>query len=141
MESNVSKSILGGIVGTIIMTIVTMVAPLMGIPKMSPPHMLAGKLNVPIFVGWIMHFMIGIIFALAYTYLFAPKVNINNLAVKGAVFGFAVFIFAQIIMAIMGAIFPMPAMEGSMILTMIGSIVGHVVFGIGVSETINFRNK
>jgi hypothetical protein len=31
-------------------------------------------------------------------------------------------------MAIMGAIFPMLEMEGSMILTMIGSIIGHVVF-------------
>lgn len=100
--------------------------------------MLAGMMNVSILVGWIMHFMIGIIFALAYTYLFAPKVNINNNIVKGAVFGFSVFIFAQITMAIMGAIFPMPAMEGSMILTMIGSIIGHVIFGIGVSKTVNY---
>ena len=138
MESKMSKSILGGVVGTILMTIVTMVAPMMGMPKMSPPEMLSGMMNVPILVGWITHFMIGIIFALAYTYLFAPKVNINNLIVKGAVFGFAVFIFAQIIMAIMGAMFPMPAMEGSMILTMIGSIIGHVIFGIGVSKTVNY---
>lgn len=133
-----SKSILGGIVSTILMTIITMVAPMMGMPKMSPPDMLAGMMNVPIFVGWIMHFMIGIIFALAYTYLFAPKVNISNLIVKGAVFGFAAFIFAQIALAIMGAIFPMPEMEGSIILTMIGSIIGHVVFGIGVSKTVNY---
>lgn len=138
METKMSKSILGGIVGTILMTVVTMVAPMMGMPKMSPPDMLAGMMNMPIFVGWIMHFMIGIIFALVYTYLFAPKVNIGNLIVKGAVFGFAAFIFAQIALAIMGAIFPMPAMEGSMILTMIGSIIGHVVFGIGVSKTVNY---
>ena len=138
MESSISKSILGGIVGTIFMTIIMIVVPVMGIPKMSPPDMLAGMMNVPIIVGWIMHFMIGIIFALAYVYLFAPKVNIDNLVVKGAVFGFALFIFAQIAMAIMGAIFSMPAMEGSMILAIIGSIISHVVFGIGVSKTANY---
>ena len=94
MNTKISKSILGGIVGTIIMSFVMMIAPMMGMPKMSPPDMLAGMMGMPVMVGWVMHFMIGIIFALAYTYLFAPKVKIGNLLVKGAVFGFVVFIFA-----------------------------------------------
>ena len=85
-----------------------------------------------------MHFMIGIIFAFSYTYLFAPKVKIGNLFLKGAVFGFVVFIFAQIMLAIMGAMLPMPEMEGSMILTMIGSIMGHIIYGMAVSKTVKF---
>jgi hypothetical protein len=138
MNSKISKSIVAGIIGTIVMTIITFVAPMMGMPKMSPPDMLAGMMGIPIIVGWIMHFMIGIIFAFAYTYLFAPKVKISNIFLKGAVFGFVVFIFAQIMIAIMGAMLPVPNMEGSMMLIMIGSIMGHVIYGMAVSRTVNY---
>lgn len=138
MNTKITKSILGGIAGTIIMTIVTMIAPMMGMPKMSPAAMLSNMLDKPLVVGWLMHFMIGIIFAISYTYLFAPKVKISNLFVKGAVFGFVVFIFAQIMMAIMGALLPMPKMEGSMMLIMIGSIMGHIIYGMTVSKIIKF---
>lgn len=45
----------------------------------------------------------------------------------------AVFIFAQIMMAIMGMIFPMPPIKGNMMLMMLGSIMGHIIFGITVA--------
>ena len=138
MDTNISKSILGGIIGTTIMSMVMFIAPMMGMPKMSPPDMLAGIMGMPLMAGWVMHFMIGIIFAFAYTYLFAPKVKISNLFLKGSVFGFVVFIFAQIMMAIMGAMLPMPKMEGSMMLLMIGSIMGHIIYGMSVSKTVKF---
>ncbi len=138
MNTKISKSLLAGIIGTIAMTFVIFIAPMMGMPKMSPPNMLAGMMGMPIAVGWVMHFMIGIIFAFAYTYLFAPKVKIGNIFLKGAVFGFVVFIFAQIMMAIMGAMLPMPKMEGSMFLTMIGSSMGHVIYGMAVARTVNY---
>ena len=57
MNTKFKKSILAGIIGTVLMTAVMMMAPMMGMPKMSPPEMLSGMLNMPIFVGWIMHFM------------------------------------------------------------------------------------
>ena len=138
MNSKKSKSVIAGIIGTIIMTVVTMVAPMMGMPKMSPPIMLATMMGMPIVIGWVMHFMIGIVFALAYTYLFAPKVKIGNLFLKGAIFGFVVFIFAQIMMAVMGAMVGMPKMEGSMILMLIGGIMGHVIYGMAVSKTLKY---
>jgi len=137
MNSKISKSIIGGIIGTVLMTVVTFIAPVMGMPKMSPPDMLAGMTGMPVSVGWLMHFMTGVIFALAYTFLFAPKVKISNIYVKGAAFGFAVFVFAQIALGIMSAIMPVPDPEGSMILLMLGSILGHIVFGVGVAKTVN----
>ncbi len=133
-----NKSILGGVIGTAVMTMVMYVAPFMGMPKMSPPEMLAGMMNLPVFLGWAMHFMIGVAFALAYTHLFAPKVNIGNIYLKGAAFGLAAFVFAQIAMAVMGAMFPMPPMEGSMMLMMLGSIMGHAIFGMAVAKTVGF---
>jgi len=127
------KSILAGVIGTAVMTGVMMIAPMMGMPKMSPPHMLSGMMGMPIAAGWAMHFGIGIMFAIAYTMLFS-KVNISNIWVKGAAFGVVAFIAAQIGMQVMGMMMPMPPMEGPMMLTAIGSLMGHVIFGMTVAK-------
>jgi len=104
MSNKPTQAIIGGIVATIAFTIVTIIAPVMGMPKMSPPAMLSMMMGVPIVVGWLMHFMIGIIFALVYAFFFIKVVKkINSNILKGVIFGFAVFIFAQIALAIMGA--------------------------------------
>lgn len=135
MTNKIQKAMIGGIIGTAVMTVVMMIAPMMGMPKMNPPQMLSMMMGFPIIVGWIVHFMIGVIFAMAYAFLFINVVKkVNNNILKGAIFGMAVFIFAQIMMAIMGAMMGgMPPMEGSMMLIMIGSIMGHVIFGIVVA--------
>lgn len=133
MTIKIKQALLGGIIGTAAMTLVMMIAPMMGIPKMSPPAMLSMMMGFPIVVGWIMHFMIGVIFAMAYAFFFINVVKkVNRNILKGAIFGMAAFIFAQIMMAIMGMMFPMPPMQGSMMLMMVGSIMGHVIFGITV---------
>ena len=135
MQNKILKSITAGIIGTAVMTLFMMIAPMMGMPKMSPPAMLSMMMGFPIVVGWMMHFMIGIIFAITYAFFFIKVVNkISNNILKGAIFGFAVFIFAQIAIAMLGAMMGgMPPMEGSMMLIMIGSIMGHIVFGITVA--------
>lgn len=131
MKSNVSKSILAGIVGTLVMTMIILVAPYMGMPKMSPPAMVAGMLGMPILVGWVMHFMIGIAYAFVYMYLFNPNVKIASTLLSGLVFGFLAFVFAQIMMAIMG----MSPAEGSKVMLLIAGLIGHLVFGLGVAFT------
>ena len=135
MQNKIIKSIIAGIIGTAVMTLFMMITPMMGMPKMSAPTMLSMMMGFPIVVGWMMHFMIGIIFAIAYAFFFIKVVKkISNNILKGAIFGFAVFIFAQIAIAMMGAMMGgMPPMEGSMMLTMVGSIMGHIVFGITVA--------
>lgn len=116
------------------MTFVMMIAPMMGMPKMSPPAILSMMMGFPVGIGWMMHFMIGIIFAMAYSFFIINLVKkVGNKILKGAIFGMAAFIFAQIMMAIMGMVFPMPPMEDSMMLMMVGSIMGHVIFGITVA--------
>lgn len=134
MKSKIAQTIISGLVATAVMTVVGLMAPYMGLPKMSPPEMLSMMMGVPIVVGWLMHFMIGIIFAAEYVYLVNPKVHISNKILKGALFGFAVFVFAQVMMFIMGKMMPMPMMEGNMMmLMMLGSLIGHLVYGIVVA--------
>lgn len=135
MSNKIQQTVLGGIVGTAVMTLVMFIAPMMGMPEMNPPQMLSMMTGLPLTVGWIMHFMIGVIFASGYTFLLKKAVRkIGSHVLKGTIFGFAVFVFAQIMMAIMGGLIGgMPSMEGSMILVMIGSITGHIVYGIVVA--------
>ena len=135
MLNKLRQSLIGGIIGTAVMTIVMMIAPMMGMPKMNAASMLSMMMGVPIEVGWLMHFMIGIIFAMAYAFFFIKVVKkVSSNVLKGAIFGIAVFIFAQIAIAIMGAMMGgMPPMEGSMMLMMIGSAIGHIFFGIVVA--------
>jgi hypothetical protein len=133
MKANIIKPIVGGIVATLVMTMVMFMAPFMGLPKMSAARMLADMMHVPIEIGWMMHFMIGIIFSITYAKLFINWVKkINSHAIKGLLFGLAVFIFAQVMMAIMGAIMPAPKMEGSMLPMIIGSMIGHLIYGLVV---------
>lgn len=137
MKNKIQQAIFGGIIGTAVMTVVMFIAPLMGMPKMSPPQMLSAMMGFPITVGWIMHFMIGVIFALVYAFIFINLVKKINNILRGAIFGLVVFFFAQMAMAIMGFMLGgMPPMEGSMMLIMIGSIMGHLIFGIVVAQFV-----
>ena len=131
MNNKLVKSIVAGIAGTIVMTVLMKVGGMMGMPKMDPPGMMAGMLGMPIAVGFVMHFMIGIIFAAIYVYLFNPKVGISNTVVKGALFGVAAFVLAQIPMKVMGMSPADP--DAPMALAAIGGVIGHVVFGIVVA--------
>ncbi len=133
MKSKIAQFLIAGMVATAVMTGFTFLAPMMGLPKMNPAEMLSGMMGVPIMVGYLMHFMIGVIFAAAYVYLFNPKVHINSKFLKGSLFGFAVFIFAQVMMFIIGKMMPMPMPQDNMMLMMIGSLIGHLVFGIVVA--------
>ena len=135
MNNRIQQSVFAGIAGTAAMTMIIFIAPFMGMLKMSPPDLLAGMMGLPLVVGWVMHFMIGVIFAAAYVYIFNKLLQkVQNKFLKGAIFGFAVFVFAQIMMAMISAVFPaMPSPEGSMIMLMMGSIIGHMVFGIVVA--------
>lgn len=134
MENQIKQSVFAGIAGTAVMTMVMFIAPFMGMPKMSPPDMLAGMMGLPLVMGWVMHFMIGIIFAVAYVYIFKKLLqNIQSKFLKGSIFGLAVFVFAQIMMAVMSAIMPTPLPEGSIIMLMMGSIIGHIIYGIVVA--------
>jgi uncharacterized membrane protein YagU involved in acid resistance len=149
MTNKLGRSILAGVIATAVMTGMMFMAPMMGLPKMNIPQILSGMLGVSILIGWMMHFMIGIIFAIVYVYLFNPRVHIHNGAGKGLVYGIVVFVFAQIMMFLMSKMMPMPAssMETNMVLMMVGSLIGHLVFGlllgllVPVEENIKVKNR
>jgi len=139
MINKIRKAIVGGLLGTAIMTFVLFGAPLVGIPKLSPPQMLSTMLGFPILGGWLMHFMIGIIFAMMYVFAIRQFLKkVSNVMWKGTIFGVFAFIFGQIMIAILGALFTeAPSMAGGMIEMMMESMLGHVTFGIVVALYAN----
>ena len=67
MKIEYGKAMAGGLVGTVLMTIVGLaVAPMMGIPKMDAAAMHAGAMGGSLALGWMAHFMIGTVLALIY---------------------------------------------------------------------------
>ncbi len=143
MDNAIFKSIIAGIIGTAAMSMLMMVAGQLGMPTMEPPLMLSTTMGVPVLVGWIMHFMIGIVFALMYVYLFRGVLSgIGSTAVKGVVFGLIAFVFAQIGMTLMGMLFStMPEPQGNRALMMVSGLVGHVVFGLIVAMVVSRTAK
>jgi hypothetical protein len=136
MKSKIAQTILSGLVATAVMTVVGLMAPYMSLPKMNPAEMLSAMMGIPLMIGYLLHFMIGIIFAAAYVYWFNPKVHIESKLLRGGLFGSAVFVFAQVMMFIIGKFMPMPMMQESMMLTILGSLIGHIIFGIMVAVIV-----
>jgi len=124
MNINIRKAIMAGVIGTIVMTAVGLwIAPLMGMPPMNPAAMLAGAMGGSMVLGWMGHFMIGITLAVGYA-LFG-RVLPGAGWMRGAIFGIAPFLMAQmIVMPMMG----MPFFSGFGAMA-VGSLVGHLVYG------------
>lgn len=136
MNNDFLKSILAGVVGTVAMTAMMMIAGKLGMSTMEPPMMLAETMGVAVPAGWGMHFMIGIVLAMMYVFLFRGMLSkfIGSTLVKGIAFGVIAFILAQVGFAVMGAIFPdMPEPQGDPVQMAIGGVVGHLLFGVVVA--------
>ena len=88
MQKEIQQSIIIGLVATIVMTLVIIIGGAMGMPKMSSPAILAGMMGTSIAIGWSMHFLIGIIFAVVYVFLFNKWLEkITTLVLRGALYG------------------------------------------------------
>jgi hypothetical protein len=128
MKPDFGRTILGGFVGTLAITMLMYEGgPMMGLPKMDIAAMLGQILG-----GWIpgiaMHFANGVvIFPLIYAYLLFSRLP-GAPAVKGITWGVALWVMAQlIVMPMMGAGLFGLKMAGMM--SAVGSLMGHVVYG------------
>ena len=124
MNINFPRAVIGGLIGTAVMTLVGLfVAPVMGLPPMNPADMLAGAMGGNLVLGWAGHLMIGVVLALGYAVV--ASVLPGPGFARGAIYSVAPFLMAQIlVMPMMG----MPLFSGSAAMAM-GSLVGHIVYG------------
>jgi uncharacterized membrane protein YagU involved in acid resistance len=122
---NVKRAAPAGLAGTAVMTILMLMGPMMGMPKMDIGVMLGSFLGVGTALGWVMHFAIGVTLAAIYAFAFASRLP-GAAALRGAIYGFAVFLVAQIVVTPMmgGGVF-----SGGNVPMIMGSLMGHLIYG------------
>ena len=124
MNGNFGRAVIGGLIGTAVMTMVGLFgAPMMDLAPMNPTKILAGAMGGNLMLGWGGHVMIGVILALGYAQV--GSILPGPGVARGAIYSIAPFLMAQIVvMPMMG----MPLFSGSVQMAM-GSPIGHVMYG------------
>ena len=121
---NFVKAIMAGLIGTIAMTGMMLVSPMIGMPPMNIGKMLGSMMGGITAIGWMAHFMIGIMLAVIYAVMFSKRLP-GPSAIRGMIFSLLPWLFAQLVlMPMMGA----GLFSGSM-LKAGGSLMGHLLFG------------
>ena len=121
---NSRRIIIAGLAGTFVMTLLMLMAPLMGMPKMPIGDMLGQFLHIGPVAWWVMHFVIGIVLAAIYAALFAARLP-GSAPLRGALYGAGVFVVAQVAVTPMmgGGVF-----SGGNMPVLAGSPIGHLVY-------------
>lgn len=128
MNKDLFTVLKSGLIATAVMTMLMLVAPMMGMPKMPIGNMLAGFMHIPVFAGWIIHFVIGVILAAVYLFVWKNRLPGNGW-LNGAVFALIPFLMAQIlVMPMMGAGLFASHTPAPLMMVM-GSLLGHLVYG------------
>jgi hypothetical protein len=123
MHPKVGRSMLGGFLGTVVMTaMMYIVGPMMGL-KMDIAQMLGSMLGNNWWAGMMMHFVNGtVIFPLIYAYLLYQWLP-GGPTVKGTTWGIVLWLLAlAMVMPMMGGGFFSVAMGGMM--AAFGSLIG-----------------
>lgn len=129
---NVTRAIPAGLIGTAAMTALLLVEPSVGLPEIAIGQILSTALGLaPAYltigpaVGWSIHFLVGIAFALVYANVFDKRLP-GRALVRGAIYGILVFVLAQLVFMplVGGGVFSRG--DSQMIA---GSLLGHLVYG------------
>jgi len=145
---NILAAMIAGFVGTVALSMVMAMAPKRGMPKMHFVGMLGtmfGKLNTTL--GWMMHFINGIIFAIIYAFLWNSGIGSPTL-VDGLIFGAVHWLITGMIME-MVPMMHVGVKNGDVeapgmwmtkkvgMMAFVGGLIGHLIFGLVVVLVYN----
>ena len=141
---NILSAVISGIAGTIVISIVMGAAPMMGMPKMDIVDLLSTMFGKPNRVlGWMMHLMMGVVFALIYAFLWSIGIGSANWFF-GLIFGAVHWLVVGVMMAMIPIMHvgikngdvKAPGMwmtnQGGF-MAFLGGLMGHMVFGLVVA--------
>ncbi len=141
---NILNAVISGILGTLAISMVMAVAPKMGMPKMDIVDMLSTMFGKPNRVlGWMMHLMMGVVFALIYAFLWSKGIGSPGW-LSGLIFGAAHWLVVGLMMGVIPIVHAgiksgdveAPGLwminQGGM-LSFVGGLMGHLVFGLVVA--------
>ncbi len=142
---SVILAMLGGVIGTLLLSALMYLAPVLGFPFVDYPHLVGGIFtsdpNTALWLGYWIFFLFGaIIYPLLLTFLwpFFPghPTGIVGPLIKGAVWGAILWVISGLVAWIFGGLNRLPGevfhnpgffMFNAGILAIIGNLVGHIL--------------
>ncbi|MBE0508399.1 MAG: DUF2938 family protein [Marinospirillum sp.] len=129
--NKISAGLLSGLVATFVLSALMLLKGMMGMmPDLDVIKMLAGQMGSGAAMGWVAHFMIGVLgYGLAYTVVFS-KLPLGGSWVRGLALGVAGWLGMMVVlMPMMGAgVFGQQMPSGMMV--PVGTLMLHAIFGI-----------
>jgi hypothetical protein len=137
---NILSAVIAGVVASLVFSMILAIAPKMGMPKMDIVSLLGSMFGKPNqALGWMMHLMMGVVFALIYTFLWSNGIGAATWT-GGLVFGVVHWLIVGMVMGMIpmmhvgiksGAVQApglwMTNNGGAM--AFMGGLVGHAIFG------------
>ena len=142
---NIIAAIVAGLAVTATMSLVMIMGPKMGLPKMAIWEMLGSMFDSHgnNALGWIAHFMMGAIFALVYATLWSAGLGAPTL-LWGVLFGAVHFVVVGMMMGGMPMLHagiraetvqaPGVLMLNGGVRGLIGGLIGHILYGLVVAS-------
>jgi uncharacterized membrane protein YagU involved in acid resistance len=128
-SKKVKQALIGGIIAAAVMTVLMVVAAMMGMPDMKIGNMIAGFIGIPVWAGWTMHLMIGIVWAMAYVFLVRDRFT-QSPALKGMLFAILPWMLMQLMVTPMMGMGIFSANSPDAFEMVIGTLMGHLVYGL-----------
>lgn len=141
---NILGAVVAGLVASLVFSMVLVMAPKMGMPKMDIVSLLGSMFGKPNqALGWMMHLMMGVVFALIYAFLWSAGIGAATWT-GGLVFGAAQWLVVGVVMGMI------PMMHAGIksgavqapglwmtnhggLMAFMGGLVGHMIFGIVIA--------
>jgi uncharacterized membrane protein YagU involved in acid resistance len=129
---HISRAVPAGVIATASMTALLLIEPAIGLPEIAIGQLLSTSLSITTAhlaigpaTGWLVHFLVGIAWALLYVYVVMPRLP-GAPFVRGLAYGFLVFLLAQsLLLPLVGGGF----FSGGNPSMLTGSLLGHLVYG------------
>ena len=142
---NILNAVIAGVTASLVFSFVLAMAPKMGMPKMDIVDLLGSMFSARTnqALGWTMHLMMGIVFALIYALLWSSGISAATW-VGGLIFGVAQWLVVGMVMGMMpmmhvgiksGAV-KAPGLwmtNNGGLMAFTGGLVGHMIFGIVIA--------
>ncbi len=129
-----TNGLLAGLVATLVLSVLMIIKAKMGMmPDVNVIAMLASKMGGKPVMGWLAHFMIGVVgYGLIYPALF-NKLSLGSTMFRGAAMGFTGWVVMMVVaMPMMGVgMFGLKLASGIMV--PIITLVLHLIFGVVLS--------
>ena len=129
---NLTRAAAAGLIGTGVMTALLLIEPSIGLPNIAIGQILSTSLGLASAhlaagpaVGWLIHFLVGMVLAMIYAGLVRERLPGTPL-LRGLLYGALVFVVAQLAFMplVGGGVFSRGQVD-----LIAGSLLGHLVYG------------